>query len=197
MCLFRQTFPVILTVIAVTAPRLKIPEIRVGPCRQMSCHVKWGKMCKNVRAPEPVHPVNHQEPNLQRQPSEDLTPERQLSNQTRECTVERADEPPTQRPRLENPASSIRWSRVDDPGLWVPATTTEDEEDMWTETDPEVLWQQQVDCHIWKNNWQPSCLFQEEWDELFSNTCENITAHVCFCRSEFTGLTATRMTRGD
>ena len=46
MCLFRQTFPVIWTVIAVTAPRLKIPEIRVGPCRQMSCHVKWGKMCK-------------------------------------------------------------------------------------------------------------------------------------------------------
>ena len=34
------------------------------------------------------------------------------------------------------------------------------------------------------------------WDELCSNTCENITAHVCFCRSEFTGLTATRMTRG-
>ena len=29
------------------------------------------------------------------------------------------------------------------------------------------------------------------------NTCENITARVCFCRSEFTGLTATRMTRGD
>ena len=35
------------------------------------------------------------------------------------------------------------------------------------------------------------------WDELFSNTCENVTAQVCFCRSEFTGLTATRMTRGD
>ena len=42
-----------------------------------------------------------------------------------------------------------------------------------------------------------ACLCQEEWDELFSNTCENVTAHVCFCRSEFTGLTATRMTRGD
>ena len=43
----------------------------------------------------------------------------------------------------------------------------------------------------------PRCLCQEEWDELFSQTCENITAKVCFCKSEFTGLTATRMTRGD
>ena len=49
------------------APRLKIPEIRVGPCRQMS----WGE---NVRALESVHPMNRQEPNVQRQPSEDLTP---------------------------------------------------------------------------------------------------------------------------
>ena len=68
---------------------------------------------------------------------------------------------------------------------------------MKTETDPEVLWQQQVDDHIWKNNGQPACLCQEDGDELFSNTCENITAHLCFCRSGFTGLTATRMTRGD
>ena len=68
---------------------------------------------------------------------------------------------------------------------------------MWTETDPEVLWQQQVDDHIWKNDGQLACLCQAEWDELFSNTCENITAHVCFCRSECTGLTATSMTRGD
>ena len=37
---------VIWTVIVVIAPRLKIPEIRVGPCRKVSCHVKWVKMCK-------------------------------------------------------------------------------------------------------------------------------------------------------
>ena len=80
---------------------------------------------------------------------------------------------------------------------WVPATIVEDQEDMWTETNPEVLWKQQVDDHIWKNNGQPACLCQEEWDELFSNTCENVTAHVRFCQSEFTGLTPTRMTRGD
>ena len=42
----------------------------------------------------------------------------------------------------------------------------------------------------------PVCV-KMKWDELFSNTCENVTARVCFCRSEFTGLTATRMTRGD
>ena len=79
---------------------------------------EMGENVQNVRALEPVHPMNHQEPNVQRQPSEDLTPERQLSNQTRERTVERADEPPTQRLRLENPASSILWSRVDSPGHW-------------------------------------------------------------------------------
>ena len=132
-----------------------------------------------------------------RQFPDDFTPERQSSNQTRERTFERSDEPPTQRPRLENPASSIRWSRVDDPRHWVPATAVEDEENMWTIMDSEVLWQQQVDDLIWKNNGKPVCLCHEEWDELFSNTCENVTAQVCFCRSEFTGLTATRMTRGD
>ena len=42
----------------------------------------------------------------------------------------------------------------------------------------------------------PFCV-KKSGSELFSNTCENITAHVCFCRSEFTGLAATRMTRGD
>ena len=141
--------------------------------------------------------MNHPEPNVQKQPSKDLTRERQWCKQARERAVERADEPPTQHPRLENPASSIRWSRVGEPGHWVPATTTEDEEDMWTETDTEVLWQQQVDDHTWKNNGQPACLCQEEWDELFTNNCGNVTAHVCFCRSEFAGLTATRMTRGD
>ena len=64
----------------------------------------------------------------------------------------------------------------------------EDEENMWTEMDS-VLWQQQVDDHIWEDNGKATCLCR--------NTCENVTAQVCFCRSEFTGLTVTRMTRGD
>ena len=54
---------------------------------------------QNVRVPESVHPVNH--PNEQKQFPEISTPERQSSNQTRERTIERADEPPTQRLRLE------------------------------------------------------------------------------------------------
>ena len=194
--MFRQTFPVTWTVIAVIAPPHEVPEIRAGPCRQMSCLVRWVNRCE-VRERSSLHPMNHQEPSVQKQSSEDFIPERQLSNQARERTVERADEPPTQRLRLENPASSIRWSEVDEPGHWVPTTVTADEEDTWTETDREVLWQQQVDDHIWKNNGQPACLCHEEWDELFSNTCENITARVCFCRSECTGLAATRITRGD
>ena len=54
----------------------QVSRVRVGPCR-----------VQNVRALEPVHPKNHQEPNVQKQPSDDLTPERQLSNQARERTA--------------------------------------------------------------------------------------------------------------
>ena len=81
---------------------------------------------QNVRVLDSDPPVKHL--NEQKQFPDDSTPERQSSNQTREGTFERSDEPPTQRPRLENPASSIRWSRVDDPRQWVPTTDVEDEE---------------------------------------------------------------------
>ena len=40
----------------------------------MSCEVKMGETVQHVRVLEPVHPMNHQEPNVQRQPAEDLTP---------------------------------------------------------------------------------------------------------------------------
>ena len=119
--------------------------------------------------------------------SDDPTPERQSSNQTRERTIERAHEPP----RLENPASSIRWSRVDDPRHRVPATAVEDEEKHGPK------WILRCYGRIWENNGKPASLCQEEWDVLFSNTCEHVTAQVCFSRSEFTGLTATSMTRGE
>ena len=46
--------------------------------------------------------------------------------------------PPTQRPRLENPASAIRWSKTDESGHWSPITVPETEE-MWVETDPENI----------------------------------------------------------
>ena len=133
-------------------------------------------MCKTCERSILIHPVKH--PNEQKQFPDDSTPERQSSNQTRERTFERSDEPPTQRPRLENPASSIRWSRGDDPRHWVPATAVEDDENMWTEMDSEVLWQQQVDDHIWENNGKPTCLCQEEWDELFSKPVKT-SRHKC------------------
>ena len=95
---------------------------------------------QNVRVLDSDPPMNHM--NEQKQFPDDSTSERQSSNQTRERTFERSDEPPTQRPRLEKPVSSIRWSRVDDPRQWVPTTAVEDEENMWTEMDSEVLWQQ-------------------------------------------------------
>ena len=67
----------------------------------------------------PVQPMSHQERNVRLQSSEDFIPERQSSNRARERTVESADEHPAQRPRLENPASSISWSKFDEPGHWV------------------------------------------------------------------------------
>ena len=88
---------------------------------------------QHVRELDSDHPVNH--PNEQKQFLDDSTPERQSSNQTRERTFERSDEPPTQRPRLENPARSIRWARVDDPRQWVPTTAVNDDENMWTDMD--------------------------------------------------------------
>ena len=65
-------------------------------------------------------------------------------------------------------------------GHWSPITVPETE-GMWVETDPEILWQQQVDDHVWENTGKPVCLFYEEWSDLFGNM----------------GLTATKMTRND
>ena len=42
-----------------------------------------------------------------------------------------------------------------------------------------------------------SCLFDEEWSDLFGNTRDNITAYVNFNQSKDTGLTTTKMTRND
>ena len=128
--------------------------------------------------------------------SEERTEGRSLSSQTRERHHEVGDEPPTQRPRLENSASAIRWSKTDESGHWSPATVPEAEE-MWVETDPEMLWQQQVDDHVWENTVKPVCLFQEEWSDLFGSTRYNIAAYVNFNQSKDTGLTATKMTRND
>ena len=68
---------------------------------------------------------------------------------------------------------------------------------MWVETDSEILWQQQVDDHVWENTGKPVCLFHEEWSDLFGNTRDNITAYVNFNQSKDTCLTATKMTRND
>ena len=119
-----------------------------------------------------------------------------MSNQTRERHHEVDDEPPTQRPRLENPASAIRWSKTDESGHWSPITAPEAEE-MWVETDPEMLLQQHVRDHVWENTGKPVCLLQEEWSDLFGSTRDNITAYVNFNLSKDTGLTATKMTRND
>ena len=90
---------------------------------QGSRHQSWSlpqdvstrEMRKHVRSAQALAPV--QPRSVRSQSSEDFIPERQSSNQARARTVESADELPTQRPRLENPASSIRWSIFDEPGL--------------------------------------------------------------------------------
>ena len=59
------------------------------------------------------------------------------------------------------------------------------------------LWQQQVEEHVWENTGKPAIFCQEEWSELFGDTLDNITAYVSFNKSEFTGVTATKITRTD
>ena len=128
--------------------------------------------------------------------SEERNERKTLCNQARDRLHEVVDEPPTQRPRLENPASAIRWSKTDESGHWPPITVPETEE-MWVEIDSEIFWQQQVDDHVWENTGKPVCLFHEEWSDLFGNTRDNITAYVNFNQSKDTGLTAAKMKRND
>ena len=80
--------------------------------------------------------------------------------------------------------SSIRWSKVDEPTCGLKQTQR-------------CCGSSRLAITSGRTIGQPARLSQEEWDEHFSNTCDKITAHVCFSRSEFTGLTATKMTRGD
>ena len=153
---------------------------------------------QNVRVLESVHPVNH--PNVQKQLPDDSTPERQSSNQTRERTVEHADEPPTQRPRLENPASSI-GSFVGQ-GLMIQDTGF-----------PPQLWKMKKTCGlIWilrccgsskstitSGRTMGSLLVcAKKSGTSFSAIPVKTSRHKCvFVGLKFTGLTATRMTRGD
>ena len=134
---------------------------------------------KQVQTLESDQRLDGQQQDSEGNSSEERTDGRSLSNQVRERHHEIADEPPTQRLRLENPASAIRWSKTDKSGHWSPIAAPETEE-MWVETDPEMLWQQQVDDYVWENTGKPVCLFQEEWSDLFGNTRDNITAYVNF-----------------
>ena len=151
---------------------------------------------KQVQSLESEQRLEDHQQDSEENSSEGRIERKTLSNQARDRHHEVVDEPPTQRPRLENPASAIRWSKTDESGHWSPITVPETEE-MWVETDPEILWQQQVDDHVWENTGKPVCLFYEEWSDLFGNTRDNITAYVNFNQSKDTGLTATKMTRND
>ena len=70
-----------------------------------------------------------------------------------------------------------RWSKVDEAGA-LGSCCGCGRKTCGLKQIPEVLWQQQVGDHIWERNGQPACLCQEEWAELLSDTCDNITAHV-------------------
>ena len=121
------------------------------------------KQKQRVQTRESDHPMDRQE---QHTSPEELTAGWSPSNQMRERHHEVADEPPAQRPRLESPASAIRWSRTAESGHWTPVTGSDAEEHLWVETDPEMLWRQQVDDRIWENIGKPVRRFQEEWSDL-------------------------------
>ena len=97
-----------------------------------------------AEAEKPVQSIEneHQLKNNQQDPEENSTEERNerktLCNQTRDRLHEVIDEPPMQRPRLENPASAILWSTTDEPGHWSPISAPETEK-ISDETDPEIL----------------------------------------------------------
>ena len=151
---------------------------------------------KQVQTLESEQRLEDQQQDSEGNSSEERIERKTLSNQARDRHHELVDKPPTQRPRLENPASAIRWSNTDESGHGSLVTVPEPEE-MWVETDPEMLWQQQVDEYVWENTGKPVCLLYEEWSDLFGNTRDNITAYVNFNQSKDTDLTATKMTRND
>ena len=142
---------------------------------------------KQVQSLESEQRLEDHQQDSEENSSEEEIERKTLSNQARDRHHEVVDERPTQRPRLENPASAIRWSKTDESGHWSPITVAETEE-IWVETDPEILWQQQVDDHVWENTGKPVCHFYEEWSDLFGNTRDNITAYVNFNQSKDTGL---------
>ena len=151
---------------------------------------------KQVQSIENEHHLKDSQQDLEEISSEERTERKTLCNQTRDRLHDVVDEPPMQRPRLENPASAIRWSKTDESGHWSLISVPETE-NVRAETDPEILWQQQVDDHVWENTGKPNFLFHEEWCDLFDNTRDNITAYVNFNQSKDKGLTATKMTRND
>ena len=71
---------------------------------------------KQVHTLESDQRLDDQQQEAKENSFEKWTEGRSLSNQTRERHLEAGDEPPTQRPRLENQASAIRWSETDESG---------------------------------------------------------------------------------
>ena len=90
------------------------------------------EQARRAHALSPIHPSNHQERRVQA-PSPEEPPTRD-NRATRHGNAS-LHEPPAQRPRLECPASAIRWSKADEPGHWTPVTVLEVQEDMWIEAD--------------------------------------------------------------
>ena len=80
---------------------------------------------KQVQSLESEQRLEDQQQDSEENSSEERIERKTLSNQARDRHHEVVDEPPTQRPRLENPASAIRWSKTDESGHWSPITDPE------------------------------------------------------------------------
>ena len=121
---------------------------------------------KQVQSIENDHQLKDNQQDPEENSHEERIERKTLCIQTRDRVHEVIEDPPMQRPRLENPVSAFRWSKADELGHWSPISVPEREK-ISDETDPEILWQQQVDDHVWQNTGKPICLFDEEWSDLF------------------------------
>ena len=82
---------------------------------------------KQVQSIESEKRLEDHQQDLEENSPEERIERKTLRNQTRDRQQGVTDEHPMQRPRLENPASAIRWSKTDEPGHWSPISAPERE----------------------------------------------------------------------
>ena len=132
---------------------------------------------KQVQSIENEHQLKDNQQDPDENSPEERIDRKTLCNQTRDRLNEVIDEPPMQRPRLENPASAVSSSETDEPGHWSPVSVPETEK-IIDETDPEILWQQHVDDYVWQTRASQSVFSMRSGATFF---WEHARQYHCVC----------------